>query len=416
MRFGDLARCGGDRVSPTLVRARIPFTLFATLLYTIPTLAFILFFVPITGLGLTTVELGLTGYTFLLMFRNALTGLQSVPPEAIRAATAMGMTPRQVLFRVTLPLATPSIMAGVRISAVTVVSLATIAADVTPLGLGAPIFFALHTTFKTELIAAGVLAILLALAADLLLVIVQRAITPWLRPRAGGGLTDMHTVVSTGLGHDIGSYFSHHAGTLFSQAITQIGLSVLSVVIAIVIGLPIGAVVGHFHRFSFIAINGGNALRALPTLAIIAIGISIYGFGLVNITVAMVILALPLILTNAYVAVDGVDPATVRAARGMGMTGLQVLLRVELPNCVPLIMTGVRTAWVYVVATAYLAAFAGYPNTLGDVITDVGSFGLGGVLAAAVVAVVIAFLGEAVLAGVQRLLTPHGLRNTATTG
>ena len=160
------------------------FTWFSTFLYTIPSLAFFLMLVPLTGLGLTTIELGLTGYTFLLMFRNALTGLQSVPPEDIRVATGLGMTPRQVMLRVTLPLAIPSIVAGVRISAVTVISLATIAADVTPLGLGAPIFFALHTTFTTELIAAGVLAILLALAADLLLVIVQRSITPWVRARA----------------------------------------------------------------------------------------------------------------------------------------------------------------------------------------------------------------------------------------
>lgn len=162
------------------------FTAFSTFLYTIPSLAFFLLFVPVTGLGLATIEIGLTGYTFLLMFRNALTGLRAVPPDAIKVATGMGMTARQVLVRVNLPLAIPSIMAGVRISAVTVISLATIAADVTPLGLGNPIFFALHTTFTTELIAAGVLAILLALAADLLLVLLQRAITPWIRARVRG--------------------------------------------------------------------------------------------------------------------------------------------------------------------------------------------------------------------------------------
>lgn len=162
------------------------FTAFSTFLYTIPSLAFFLLFVPLTGIGLTTIELGLTGYTFLLMFRNSITGLQAVPPEAIRVATGMGMTPRQVLLRVNLPLAIPSIMAGLRISAVTVISLATIAADVTPLGLGNPIFFALHTTFTTELIAASVLAILLALATDVLLVMVQRFITPWVRARTKG--------------------------------------------------------------------------------------------------------------------------------------------------------------------------------------------------------------------------------------
>ncbi|MGH3628142.1 MAG: ABC transporter permease, partial [Sciscionella sp.] len=103
------------------------FSAFSTLLYTIPSLAFFLLFVPISGIGLTTVELGLTGYTFLLLFRNTVTGLHSAPPEAIAAATGMGMTPRQVLFRINLPLAIPAIMAGLRISLVTAISLATIA-------------------------------------------------------------------------------------------------------------------------------------------------------------------------------------------------------------------------------------------------------------------------------------------------
>ncbi len=162
------------------------FTAFSTFLYTIPSLAFFLLFVPLTGLGLTTIELGLTGYTFLLMFRNSLTGLQSVPPEAIKVATGMGMTSRQVLLRVNLPLAIPSIMAGLRISAVTAISLATIAADVTPLGLGAPIFAGIHTSFNTEMVSASLLAIMLALAADTVLVLVQRAITPWVRARTRG--------------------------------------------------------------------------------------------------------------------------------------------------------------------------------------------------------------------------------------
>lgn len=162
------------------------FLAFSTILYTIPALAFFLFFVPVTGLSLTTVEIGLVGYTFLLLFRNTLTGLRSVPPEATAVAAGMGMTARQIFVRINLPLAVPSIMAGVRIATVTVISLATIAADVTPLGLGEPIFTALHSVFRTELIAAGALAILLALVADGLLVLAQRAVTPWLRARTRG--------------------------------------------------------------------------------------------------------------------------------------------------------------------------------------------------------------------------------------
>lgn len=154
---------------------------FSTFVYTIPSLVLFILFVPVTGLGLTTVEIGLVGYTFLLLFRNALTGLRSAPPEAIAVAEGMGMTPRQILFRVNLPLAIPSIMAGVRVATVTVIALAAIAADVAPLGLGKPIFDAIHTVFTTELIASSLLLVLLALAADTLLVLLQRAITPWIR-------------------------------------------------------------------------------------------------------------------------------------------------------------------------------------------------------------------------------------------
>jgi osmoprotectant transport system permease protein len=107
------------------------FLTFATFLYTIPSLALFLLFVPITGLSLTTIEIGLVGYTFLLLFRNIVTGLSATPPEAVAAAQGMGMTPRQILLRVNLPLAIPSIMAGVRVTTVTVIALAAIAADVT---------------------------------------------------------------------------------------------------------------------------------------------------------------------------------------------------------------------------------------------------------------------------------------------
>ena len=157
------------------------FIAFATFVYTIPSLALFLLFVPLTGLSLTTIEIGLVGYTFLLLFRNIVTGLHATPPEATAAAEGMGMTPRQILLRVNLPLAVPSIMAGVRVATVTVISLATVAASVAPLGLGKPIFDAIHTLFDTELVSAAVLTIALALVADVVVVGLQRLITPWTR-------------------------------------------------------------------------------------------------------------------------------------------------------------------------------------------------------------------------------------------
>jgi osmoprotectant transport system permease protein len=162
------------------------FGAFSTILYTIPTLAFVDLFVPFTGIGLLTMELALTGYTFLLLFRNILTGLRSAPPEAVAAATGMGMTRNQIMLKINLPLALPSIMAGLRIASVTAIALAAIASLLVPLGLGSPIRAALQTSFQTELIAASILTILLALVGDVIFVLIRRAITPWTRTRGGG--------------------------------------------------------------------------------------------------------------------------------------------------------------------------------------------------------------------------------------
>jgi osmoprotectant transport system permease protein len=151
-------------------------------LYTIPALALFELLLPLTGLTLTTAEIALVAYTLLILFRNTLTGLRNVSPEVKEAAAGMGMTPRQQLLRVELPLALPAIVAGLRIATVTVVALATIAALVCDQGLGVPILTAIsNDVFKTELISAGVLAVALSLIADGLLVLLQRAISPWSR-------------------------------------------------------------------------------------------------------------------------------------------------------------------------------------------------------------------------------------------
>jgi osmoprotectant transport system permease protein len=159
-----------------------PIGVFADFLYTIPSLALFQLLVPLTGLTVTTVEVALVGYTLLILYRNMLAGLRNVPEEALEAARGMGLTRRQTFLRVELPLAVPAIVAGVRIAVVSTISIATIAAFVIPNGLGRPIFIALEQNlFKTEILAAGGLAIALALVADTLLVLAQRALTPWSR-------------------------------------------------------------------------------------------------------------------------------------------------------------------------------------------------------------------------------------------
>jgi osmoprotectant transport system permease protein len=160
-----------------------PFGVFSAFLYTIPSLALFQLLVPFTGLTMLTIEIGLVGYTLLILFRNILAGLRGVPEEVLEAARGMGLTGRQMLLRVELPLALPAISAGIRIAVVSTISLATVAAYITPLGLGQPIFNGLQTDFTTEFVATGALAVALAIGADSLLVAAQWALTPWVRAR-----------------------------------------------------------------------------------------------------------------------------------------------------------------------------------------------------------------------------------------
>ena len=161
-----------------------PVLIVTSILYTIPSLALFELLEPVPGLGLsrTTAEIALVSYTLLIMFRNTLTGLREVPAEVRDAAAGMGMGATQSLLRVELPLALPAIIAGLRIATVTVISLATVASLIDNEGLGVPILNAIsNDVFKTELIAAGGMAVLLALLADGLLVALQRLVTPWTR-------------------------------------------------------------------------------------------------------------------------------------------------------------------------------------------------------------------------------------------
>jgi osmoprotectant transport system permease protein len=176
-----------------------------------------------------------------------------------------------------------------------------------------------------------------------------------------------------------------------------------------VIAIPLGVWLGHRHKGSFVAINVSNVGRALPSLAVISIGLGILGVGFTNVMVALVILAAPVMLTNAYVAVDQVDQDAVKAARAMGMKGLQVLLRVELPLALPLMFAGIRTAAVYVVATAPLAALAG-GGGLGDIIVNQPTYGPEGVVAGSLAIAALAFATEGVFALLQYAVTPRPLR------
>ena len=186
-------------------------------------------------------------------------------------------------------------------------------------------------------------------------------------------------------------------------------LSGAAMAIALVIALPLGLWLGHRHRGSFLAVNVANLGRALPSLALIAVGFVFLGVGFWSVALALVVLAIPPILTNAYVAVDSVQADAVEAARGMGMTDRQVITRIELPLALPLIFAGIRTATVFVVATATIAAVAG-GGGLGDIIVNQAGYGLEGVIGAAICVSVLALAADGAVGLLQRALTPPGLR------
>ncbi|HWB21885.1 MAG TPA: ABC transporter permease subunit [Gaiellaceae bacterium] len=158
-----------------------PIGIVSALLYTVPSLALFQLLVPFTGVTTTTVEVALVAYTLVILFPNMLDGLRSAPPEVLDAARGMGLTRSQILWRVEIPLAVPAIVSGLRIAVISTISIATIAATLLPKGLGYPIFFALQDPqpFKTEIYAAGALAIGLALACDGALVVTRRLLAPW---------------------------------------------------------------------------------------------------------------------------------------------------------------------------------------------------------------------------------------------
>jgi osmoprotectant transport system permease protein len=189
-------------------------------------------------------------------------------------------------------------------------------------------------------------------------------------------------------------------------------LSAAALGVSVVLAVPIGVVLGHLHRGSFVAVNLANVGRALPTLVVIGFAITFFGIGFTSVMIALVVLGVPPILTNAYVAVDEVDPDAVEAARGMGMTPLQVLRRVELPLALPLLFVGIRTAAVFIVATATIAAIAG-GSGLGEILVNQAAYKIEGLVGAALCVSLLALAADAALGAVQRALTPRGLKRDA---
>lgn len=164
-------------------RAYPPTTFLAGVLYTIPSLALFALLVPFTGFSTLTAEIGLVSYTLLILIRNIVAGLSGVPTDVKEAATGMGYTPRQLLWKVELPLALPVIVAGIRIATVTTIGLVTVTALIGKGGLGHFILEGLRRRFDTEILLGAVLSVGLAMAAEAVLLGGQRLLTPWARAR-----------------------------------------------------------------------------------------------------------------------------------------------------------------------------------------------------------------------------------------
>jgi osmoprotectant transport system permease protein len=153
-------------------------------LYTIPSLALFSILVPITGLSVLTAEIGLIGYTLLILIRNIVAGIDGVDPAIKEAAIGMGYTRRRVLLQIEVPLAMPVIIAGIRIASVTTIGLVTVTALIGQGGLGFFILQGLRRFFTTEIMVGAVMSVVLAVVIDMLLVLLQRVLTPWVRTKA----------------------------------------------------------------------------------------------------------------------------------------------------------------------------------------------------------------------------------------
>jgi osmoprotectant transport system permease protein len=196
-------------------------------------------------------------------------------------------------------------------------------------------------------------------------------------------------------------FIGDNPGLLLDKAAETAELAFTALAIGLVIALPVGLWLGHRHRGLSMALGVSTFGRALPSVVLIGMGIAILGVGFWNNTAALVVLAVPPLLTNSYVAVEGADRDAVEAARGIGLRESQILALVELPLGLPFILAGIRIAAVFVIATATLAGIFG-GGGLGDVMARPVTYGLAGVLAAALCVAALALLTAAALAVAQR--------------
>jgi len=189
-----------------------------------------------------------------------------------------------------------------------------------------------------------------------------------------------------------------------------IKLCVAAILLAMVISIPLGTVVARRRVFAFITINLSGLMRAIPVLAFLAAALPILGVGSRPALVALVVLGIPPILLNTCTAIQGIDPAVIDAARGMGMTTWQIITRIQTPLILPLIAAGVRTSAVQIIATATLAAIIGAGGYGEYIYLGLREFNNTQLIAGALPVTILAILVELLMGWLERILTPRGLR------
>ena len=195
------------------------------------------------------------------------------------------------------------------------------------------------------------------------------------------------------------------------ETLVYLKLCGVSIAIATVIGVVLGALVSRNAVLSFLATNVSGLMRSIPIIAILFLFVSIFGqLGFLPAIIALIVLGIPPILINTYTGIRGVDPAAIDAAKGMGMTTWQIATRIQAPLVTPLVAAGIRTSAVQIVATATLAAFIG-AGGYGDYIVDgLTVFNYTELIVGAVSVAILAMLVEVSLSWLQRVLTPEGLK------
>jgi osmoprotectant transport system permease protein len=199
-----------------------------------------------------------------------------------------------------------------------------------------------------------------------------------------------------------------------ARMLEHLGYTVQAVLLAVIVAVPLGALIGHTGRGGFLLVGIANGLRALPELGLLILLVLLTGIGVLPLTVTLFVLAVPPLLAGTYAGVRNADPAVVDAARGIGMREREVLLKVELPVALPLIIGGLRTATLQVVATAAIGAYISLGGLGRFLIDGLALNDYPRMVAGAVLIAALALVVEALLAGLQRLIVSPGLRVAPT--